>query len=185
MARVPERLPPIPDDAMTSDQQAAARAIASGPRGTLRGPFAVLIRSPELMDRVQKLGERIRFASPLSDALREWAVLVTAAHWRQPYEWSVHAPIAIKVGVAPALVDALAEGRQPEGMNADEALVHALCSSLNRTGQLDDALFEKAKAAFGETGVVELTTLVGYYVMLAMVLNVAGTPPLDGGPAPF
>ena len=185
MASTRERLPPIPEADMTPAQLEAARVISAGPRGTLRGPFAVLVRSPELMDRVQKLGERIRFASPLSDALREFAVLTTAAHWRQPYEWSVHAPIALKVGVGPALVEALAEGREPLGMSAEEALVHAVCGSLNRSGTLDDALFERAKAAFGETGVVELTTLVGYYVMLAMVLNVAGAPPLDGASTPF
>ncbi len=180
-----ERLPPVTPEQMTPAQAAAARVISAGPRGEVRGPFAVLLRSPDLMDRAQKLGEHIRFGSPLSDHLREWAVLVTAAYWRQPYEWSVHAPLALKAGVPHGLVDALGEGRAPQGMTEDEALVHAVCTSLNRTGRLDDGLFDHGKAVLGETGLVELTALCGYYVMLAMVLNVAGTPPQAGGPNPF
>jgi 4-carboxymuconolactone decarboxylase len=181
----PERLPPIEPEAMTAEQAAAARAISAGPRGAVRGPFAVLLRSPELMDRVQRLGERIRFGSRLPDALREWAVLVTAAHWRQAYEWSVHAPIALTAGVAPALIDALARGATPVGMSPHEAAIHDFCGQLNARGEVTDETYAAALALFGETGVVELTTLCGYYVMLAMVLNVARTPPEAGVEIPF
>jgi 4-carboxymuconolactone decarboxylase len=170
---------------MTAEQTQAAEAVASGPRGSLIGPFAVLVRSPDLMDRVQRLGERIRFGSPLSDRLREWAVVVTAARWRQPYEWSVHAPLAVEAGIGQELVDALAAGQKPEDMKPDEAVVYDFCRQLNLEGSVSDAMFADASALLGETGVVELTTLVGYYVLLAMVLNVAGTPAKAGFDSPF
>lgn len=180
-----ERLPPIAADQMTPAQAKVAKAIMAGPRGALRGPFAVLLRSPELMDRVQKLGEHIRFGSPLPDNLREWAVLVTAARWRQRYEWSVHAPLAVKAGVGQALVGALAEGRRPDDMSDEEAVIYGFCRALNTEGDVGQDLFEEVKALFGETGVVELSALCGYYAMLAMLLNVAGSPPLDGAQTPF
>ena len=180
-----ERLPPMAKAAMTPAQAQVAAAISDGPRGGVNGPFAVLLRSPELLDRTQKLGEHIRFGSPLSDRLREWAVLVISARWRQNYEWSVHAPLALKAGVAASLIDAVARDRPPEGMNEQEAVVYAVCRSLSLYANMEDPLFDRAKAVLGESGLVELAALCGYYTMLAMVLNMAGTPPAAAGPAPF
>ena len=180
-----ERLPPISQDQMTPEQVKAAQAITAGPRGALRGPFAVLIRSPVLMDRVQKLGEHIRFGGVLADDHREFAILVTGARWKQRYEWSVHAGLAAKAGVRQDVIEALGEDRRPDGLSEDEQVIYGFCRNLNVTGTVGDDLFEGAKARFGEAGVVELSALCGYYTMLAMMLNVAGTPPLDGIKTPF
>ena len=174
-----DRMPPIPDEALTPAQRAAAEELASGPRGKLAGPFIPLLRSPALMARVQKLGEYLRFESALPDRIKELAILVTARHWDQPYEWSFHLPLAQKAGVSREAAEAIAEGRRPAGLTAADAAAHDLLAELLATGQVGDDAYAAALAAFGEAGVVELIAFGGYYGLLAMVMNAAGTPARD------
>ncbi|HEY5412816.1 MAG TPA: carboxymuconolactone decarboxylase family protein, partial [Caulobacteraceae bacterium] len=148
-----DRLPPIPDEALTPAQRAAAAALASGPRGKLAGPFIPLLRSPELMDRVQKLGEYLRFESALPARIKELAILIVARHWNQGYEWSFHLPLALKAGVARETAEAIAEGRRPPALTADETAAYDLLAELLETRQVGDDAYAQALTAFGEAGV--------------------------------
>src|SRR5687768_5898987 len=120
----PDRMPPIPAEQMTPEQRQAVAEIASGPRGALIGPFVPSLRSPEFMRRLQRLGEYLRYDNALGPKLTELAILLTAAAWRQNFEWSVHAPVARQAGLVPAIIDAVAAGRRPPRMSEDEAIVH-------------------------------------------------------------
>ncbi|MBW8268938.1 carboxymuconolactone decarboxylase family protein [Caldovatus aquaticus] len=177
------RFPPIPPERMSPEQRAVAEAIASGPRGSLRGPFNALLRSPVLADRFQRLGEYLRFRSAIPPALNELAILIAAREWTAQYEWYAHHRLAMQAGLSPAIAEAIAQGRRPEGMSEDEALVYDFCTELHRTRTVSDATFERARARFGEQGVVDLIGVSGYYVAVAMVLNVAQVP-LPEGVAP-
>src|SRR2546423_13267329 len=110
---VADRLPPLPDAALTEAQRAAAAAIVAGPRGGLYGPFVPLLRSPELMEHAQRLGEYLRYRSAVGTRLSELVILTVARHWSQPVEWAIHAPIALQAGLAPALVDAIGRNETP------------------------------------------------------------------------
>lgn len=177
------RFPAIPPERMSPEQRAVADAIAGGPRGGLRGPFNALLRSPVLADRFQRVGEYLRFNSSIPPALNEFAILITAREWSAQYEWYAHHRLAMQAGLSPAIAQAVAEGRRPEGMSEDEALVYDFCTELHRTRTVSDATFERAKARFGEQGVIDLIGVSGYYVAVAMVLNVAQVP-LPEGVAP-
>ena len=168
-----ERLPRIPPEKMTEAQKKAAAEIAAGPRGELRGPFISLLRSPELMTRVQQVGEYLRFQCPLERRIMEFATLIAARFWSQSYEWQSHYKHAIKAGLRPAVADALAEGRRPPGMMEDEEIVYELLTESLHNKSVSDATYARAVAKFGEAGVVDLVTVSGYYLMLAMVLNLA------------
>ena len=168
-----ERLPLIPPERMTEAQQRAAAEIASGPRGELRGPFIALLRSPELMTRVQRVGEYLRFQCPLDRRLMEFATLIAARFWSQSYEWQSHYQHAMKAGLRPAIADALAEGRRPPGMAEDEETVYELLTESLHNQCVSDATYARAVIRFGEAGVVDLVAVAGYYLMLAMVLNTA------------
>ncbi len=186
--RAPEpqdRLPPIPAERMTEAQRRAAAELSSGPRGGLSGPFVPLLRSPELMSRLQKVGAYLRFESALPARLRELAILVTARFWTQQYEWHFHEPLALRAGVAPATVRALAEGRRPDGMAEEEEAVFDLCDGLHRSHAVGDRVWARAVACVGEPGVVDLVGLAGYYATLAMVMNAARTPLPAGAAPPF
>jgi 4-carboxymuconolactone decarboxylase len=185
-APMSERLGPIPHDQLTPLQQQAAQAIIDGPRGALYGPFVPLLRSPELMEYAQRMGEYLRYRSAVGTRLSELAILVTARQWDQQVEWAIHAPIAAQEGISAGMIDAIAHGRRPEGMADDEAVVHDFCVELQRTKRVSDATYAAALARFGEQGVLDLMGLNGYYTFLAMVMNGAQTvaPPSAAAPLP-
>ena len=175
-----ERLGPIAFADMSAAQRAAAQEIIDGPRGAVYGPFVPLLRSPELMGLAQRMGEYLRYRSAVGVRLSELAILVTARQWDQQVEWAIHAPIAEKVGIPPAVIVAIAERRRPGGMLVDEAVVHDFCVELHEHKAVSDEVYADALALFGEQGVVDLMGICGYYTFLAMVMNTARTAVPEG-----
>ncbi len=178
-----ERFPAIPAEALTAEQKAVAEAIAGGPRGSVRGPFLALLYHPPLANRIQALGEHLRFGTGMPQSLVELLILVTARKWSCQYEWFAHARIARNEGLPEPIIAAIAEGRSPDPMDADQALVHDFAVAVHKTGAPTDALYAAAEARFGKPSVLDLLALCGYYTMLAMVLNTAN-PALPEGVAP-
>lgn len=173
---LPDRMPAIDPADYDPEQRAAADRLIATPRGAVRGPFIPLLRSPELLDRAQALGAFIRYRCSVPERLRELAILATARHWRQPYEWLAHVGPALAAGVAADALERLAEGEDPTALlAADEAIVHRFVIQTHDRGQVDDLTYAAALERLGEGGVVELVGLCGYYAMLAMVMNVART----------
>jgi 4-carboxymuconolactone decarboxylase len=173
----PDRLPPIPQAQMTDAQRKAVdefKVIRNG--ANVSGPFVPLLRSPELMVRTSALGEYLRYRSRLEPRLSEFVILMTAREWTQQYEWNAHYPIALKAGVSADTANAIAEGRRPAGMAADHEALYDFCQELFRTKGVSDATYQRLVSMFGEQGVVDAVGIVGYYSMLAMVLNTARTP---------
>jgi 4-carboxymuconolactone decarboxylase len=173
----PDRLPPLAPSTWSAAQRECAEEIIRGPRGALIEPFVPLLRSPELCTHVQRTGEYLRYRSAIGLRLSELAILVTACHWVQQVEWSIHAPIALREGISPQVVQALAEGRRPDYARADEALVHDFTQQCLRERRVRDETWAAAAQALGEQGVVDLLGIVGYYTMLSVVMNGAQTPP--------
>jgi 4-carboxymuconolactone decarboxylase len=170
-----DRMPEIPPAKMTEAQKKAADEFAAGRGTAVFGPFVPLLRSPEVMLRAKAMGDYLRYRSTLPAQLNEFAILITARRWTQNYEWAVHQPIAVKAGLKPEITSALAEGRRPQPMSADEELVYEFCSELHQNQSVSDATYQKAVARFGEQGVIDLIGVNGYYTFLAMVLNVGRT----------
>lgn len=168
------RFPVIPDDQQTPEQKAMVQAITSGPRGGgLRGPFNALMRSPDVGNRVQHVGGYVRFSSCIGPKLTELGICMVGRKWTAQYEWYAHRALAEKAGLAPAILDAVAEGRQPTGMDADEAIVYNFAHELLETTVVGDANYNAMKDRFGEQGVIDLICALGYYTIVSMVLNVA------------
>jgi 4-carboxymuconolactone decarboxylase len=180
-----ERMPQIPLEQMTPAQRSVADAIMSGPRGGMRGPFNTWLRSPELADRLQKVGEYVRFNTSLDKRLNEMAICMTAQHWGSQYEWFAHAPLALKAGLDPATLKALGEGKKPDNMKEDEAIVWEFSTQLRRDHNVDDAIYAKALEKFSEKGIVDLIAVNGYYDVVSMTLNVSRVSPPDGEAMPF
>ena len=173
----------LADADMTGAQRTVYQGIASGPRGGVRGPFNALLRSPELAERVQKVGEYIRFQSSLPARLNELAILVTARHWGAQFEWHAHHQLAMKAGLDPAIAADLALGKRPATMTDEQAAVFDFCTELYRDKSVSDATYLAALEKFGERGIVDLIGASGYYTLVSMVLNVERHP-LPEGVAP-
>ena len=177
------RMPPLPADRLTEAQKKAAAEFEAA-RGTLSGPWAVILRSPEMINRARSLSDYLRFNSSLPPRLSEFVILITAREWTQQYEWNAHHSLAMKGGLNPEIAKAVAEGRRPEKMADDEAALYDFCIELNRNRSVSDATYARALAKFGEQGVVDAIGLSGWYTLVAMVLNTARTPlPADAAPA--
>ena len=184
-AAAQDRMPPIPADKLTAAQKKAAEELVADPRRALAGPFVPLLRSPEFMSRLQKTGEYLRFESSIGTKLTEFTILLTARQWTQQYEWDVHHPLALRAGLTPEIVAAVAEGRRPVGMAEDESIVYDFCAELHQNQSVSDATYARAVRRYGEQGVIDLVGVVGYYTMLAMIMNVARTPLPEGTPRPL
>lgn len=171
-----ERLPLPAETDMTPAQCEAAQALVAGPRKGVYGPFLPLLRSPALLDRVARTGEYLRFESVLDARVRELVTCVVARHVSNQFEWVMHAPLAVKAGVSADAIEALRLGARPQPLAADEQDAVDFTQELLATHGVSDPAYAAALRRFGEQGVVELTTLVGYFVMVCWVMNVARTP---------
>jgi len=176
MAQENPRIPPVLPERMDDRQRAVAARIAGGPRGGVRGPFLALLQDPELADRVQQLGEFIRYGTVLPKPLTEMAILIASRRWSCQYEWFAHAPIAREVGIDAKIIEAIAAGRRPDSLDEDAAAVYAFCTNLHKSGDAGAGPIAHIAAKFGMKGVVDLVALTGYYSLLAMVLNSARLP---------
>ena len=179
------RLPMIAEDKLTDAQRAAIKTVTAGKRAGVRGPFAAMLRSPELCARAAHLGEFCRFETSLPERLSEMAILITAYNWRAQYEWFAHAPMAQKGGLADDIIEAIRTGKRPASMKADEAVVYDFCTELHNTKRVSDATSARAVQAFGERGAVEILGISGYYVLVSMVLNTAKVELPAGAAPPF
>jgi 4-carboxymuconolactone decarboxylase len=170
------RFKPLLYEQMTPEQRAMTDHVLAGERGSMNGPYNVLLRSPEMGDLAQKYGAYLRFHSSVPKKLNEFAILITARHWNSQYEWYAHHKYGLQAGLSPSLIAELAGGRRPSAMEPDEEVVYNFCTELLETKQVGDATFEAAKKTLGERGVVDLIGVVGYYQLVSMLLNVDRYP---------
>ena len=187
-AQAGDRFPILTPEQMTPEQAKLVQALLAGPRGggdtspekvgqlLKGGPFNAWLRSPDLGDRLQKVGEYIRFNTSLPLRLNEFAILITARQWTSQYEWYAHLPLALKAGLDPKIAADLAVNKRPANMKDDEAAVYDFCTQLHRTKKVNYTAYKRAVALFGEKGVMDLIGVSGYYTAVSMTLNVAGVP---------
>jgi 4-carboxymuconolactone decarboxylase len=177
------RFPLLTEATMTPRQRESYQAIVSGPRKGASGPFNALLRSPEVADRVQKVGEYVRFQSVIPAALNEMAILIAGRFWAAQFEFWAHRRLARTAGLPDAIIDAIADGRRPAAMTGDQRAVYDFASELFRDKAVSDAAFEAVVGRFGDQGVIDLIATVGYYSIVSMVLNVDRYP-LPAGEEP-
>jgi 4-carboxymuconolactone decarboxylase len=169
------RLPPIPEERLT-DAQRAAIAEFSQFRGPLSGPWHAIVRSPGLLNPARAMSDYLRFNSSLPPRLSEFVILITAREWTSQYEWNAHHGLAMRGGLSPEIAAAVAAGRRPAGMAADEEAVYEFCMELHRNRSVSDATYARALERLGEQGIMDMIGLSGWYTLVSMTLNTARVP---------
>src|SRR5882724_2732634 len=157
----------------SGDQRALAERMLKETRVGLSGPWNVMLRSPEMSEGLLSLYNYFRWKTALPQPLVELAILTTAREWSVQFEWFAHYPLAVKAGVSPAILADLRVRKRPENMKPEEAVTHDFAVELCRNHAVSDATFRKAKTLLGEKNVVDLTALVGAYISIGALLNVA------------
>ena len=137
------RMPPIVWDRMSDAQRAAVDDLAAGPRKGIKGSFIALLRSPELMWRLQRVGEFLGFQSSLPALVSEFASLVVSRQWTRQFEWSTHVPLALNAGAARETIDALREGPRLTTMSSDEAVVYEFITELTLNKGVSDSSYHE------------------------------------------
>lgn len=179
------RIPLFDAQTMTEAQAEVYNSVIRGPRGRLVGPLRAAMHNPVLADRWQRLGEVLRYDCVLPKRLTELAILVTARRWNGQLEWHIHAGDAAAAGLAAPIIEAIAAGQAPVFAEAEAADIYAFARQLQLHGDVEQALYERVHQRWGTVGVVELSSVIGYYTLVAMTLNVHCIPLPEGVTAPL
>jgi 4-carboxymuconolactone decarboxylase len=177
-------------DRLTPEQQAYVRSILTGPRASITGPLGVMMVSPALGDLSQKAMAYARFAgdpgfSIVPPKLNELAILVVAKHWSAEYVWNAHHSYGVRVGLTPAVVEAIRTGTRPAVMEKDVEAVYNFATEFIATRSVSDATLQAAKLALGgDRGVVDLVGTMGLYQISSMMVTLDQTP-LGAGTKPY
>jgi 4-carboxymuconolactone decarboxylase len=179
------RFPQLTLDQLTPAQRPVGEKIMEVSSVGLAGPYNPMIRSPEMAQRMYDLLDYLRWHTSVPTRLNEFAILIQGRLWRSQVEWYAHYPLAIKAGLSEQVAADLKANKRPAGMKPDEAAVYDFCMELSTKQAVSDETFARAKQVLGDQGVVDLTTLTGTYVTVAMLLSMAeeGVPP--GKEPPF
>lgn len=148
--------------------------------GALTGPFNAMVHAPDTGGPLSSLGAALRFGSSLGRRLTEVAVLTVASRWQAEFEWSAHARLAREAGVPDSVVNAIGAGEEPVFAADDERIVHTTAHELITSGHLTPASYAAARELLGDTGIVELVALCGYYTTISFLLNAFEVPPPAG-----
>jgi 4-carboxymuconolactone decarboxylase len=183
-ARAQERLPTIPPAQYDVAQQQAAADFLAARKYPVQGPFEPMMYSPQVMSRARAMGDYLRYASGIGNTLSEFAILITARDWNQDYEWSVHAPIAAKMGIESRVIEAIRNGQRPEGMSGDETIIYNFATEMLHDRGVSDDRWAAAEKRFGKPAVVDLVGILGYYTFDAIMLNAARYKAKDGTTLP-
>jgi 4-carboxymuconolactone decarboxylase len=169
------RLAQLKEEELNTAQQALLESLRAGPRGkslTVRGPFAAWMHAPEFGQLAQALGAHARYKTALEPRLSEFAILCTARLWKAQYEWFAHAPMALKAGVKPKVIEDIRKGRAPASAPKDERAIYAFVQELYKTRRVTDATYKRVRTFLDDAAMVELVGILGYYTLISMTLNV-------------
>ncbi len=167
------RFPQLTLDQLNEQQKPLGDQIMTVSSLGIGGPYNLLLRSPVLGQRLYDLFYYLRWQTSVPTRLNEFAILIIGRQWRSQVEWFAHAPIAAKAGLSADIIAELKANKRPSKMTEDEALVYDFVTELTTTQKVSDATFARARKIFSDQQIVDLTTVAGNYVMVAMILAMA------------
>src|SRR4029453_18543091 len=159
------RLPSLERNQLQPEEQQFYDAIADS-RGSVRGPYGVLLHSPDLAARVAHTGTYVRYNLDLPEALRETIIIATAREIKSQYEFSAHARLARQAGVSEDTIQTITGGAGPQGLSGDEERLVRYVQELLRNHKISDVTFNAVRDRFGMQKTLEITALVGHYLLV-------------------
>jgi 4-carboxymuconolactone decarboxylase len=181
----PPRFPQLTLDQLDDSQKSLGDQAMKVSSVGIGGPYNSMLRSPVLGQRLFDLFHYLRRETSIPLKLNEFAILIIARQWRSQIEWFSHAPLAAKAGLAAEVIAELKANKRPSRMSEDETLVYDFVTELTATQKISDQTYARAKKLFNDQQIVDLTAVIGNYVMVAMLLSVSEqTVPPDKEP-PF
>lgn len=177
------RVEPVSPDEMTAEQKAVSDDLIKS-RGSVRGPFPVMLHNPGLASAAEKLGGYARFESKIEPRLLEFAVAVISRFWGAHVEWVAHSRLALEAGLDDAIIKAVEDGSRPDFVNDDEAAIYDFLTSLLNTTRVDDDTYARCLEVLGERGLIDLVAANTHYTVVSMTLNTFHVPVPEGQETP-
>jgi 4-carboxymuconolactone decarboxylase len=190
LERLGGRLPLFKPDALTAEQRRLHDDMTASwapwadrvgfqaklPDGRWIGPFNPLLLSPVLSQAFLHLQNVEGKGTSLSERVRQVVILTVGAVWECDYERYAHAAAAREAGLSSAAIEALSAGRPSEDLEGDEDVARRFALALTAERRMNDALFEEARRAFKERGILDLIILAGCYDIVSSLLNAFEIP---------
>lgn len=170
---------------LTEGQKPVVARLAKSVRNGLGGPFDIMLRSPDMAHGMVELFEYYRFRSKLPLRLKEFAILILAREWTAQFEWFAHQPAARNAGLADAVIEDLRLGKRPVALQVDETVTYDFAIALIRDHEVSDPVFARARDLLGDEQLVDLITLIGEYMKVALILNVGRVGVPEGNELPL
>lgn len=179
------RFEPVSPDRMTDHQKEVCDRLIKS-RGSVRGPFPVMLHNPGLAAVAEKFGGYARFGSKIEPRLLEFAISVVSRFWGAQVEWISHTRLAREAGIDPAVLKAVEEGNRPNFINEDEEVIYNFVTMLLDTSKVDDATYGKCLDVLGERGIIDLMAAITHYTVVSFTLNAFHVSAPEGvQPPPF
>ncbi len=139
---------------------------------SVRGPFAVLMHSPGLAQKVMEAGAHVRTQSTLQMKERELIILAVAREKDATYEWAAHVNVGRKAGTRDEAIEAVRNNADVSALEPDERDIITFVRQLLRTNRIEQDLFDSLLARHDERWLVELTATIGQYQYIAAINSV-------------
>jgi 4-carboxymuconolactone decarboxylase len=175
-----KRFPQLTVEQLNPDQRRVADEVLKVSSLGIQGPYNVMLRSPAMAQRMVALLDYLRFNTSVPRRLNEFAILIQSRLWTSQVEWKAHYPLAVKAGLSEAVAADLQAGRRPAAMQPDEAAVYDLCMDLSTRHAVSDQVLAEARKHLNDQQIVDLVTVSGTYVTVAMLLAAGDEPTPDG-----
>lgn len=166
------RVPPLKPEELSQHQHKLATEIGASRGGRLAviGPWGLMLRNPELCERAAAFGTLLRDGTSVPKRISELAIIVTARFWNAQFEWSAHAPAALKAGISAEVVNAIRDRRRPAFARRDEEAAYQYLTELYELKRVSESTYQALVAEIGMQAVVELTAITGFYAAIAMLI---------------
>ena len=179
------RFPQLTMDQLNDKQKPLGEQIMKVSSVGLGGPYNPMLRSPEFGQKMFDLLYYLRWQISMPLKLNEFAILIIGRQWRSQVEWFAHAPLAIKAGLSPDIVNELKANKRPSNMTPEESVVYDFVTELTTARAVSDETFKHPKQLLGEQQVVDLTAVAGTYITVAMILAMSEESVPPGKDLPF
>lgn len=184
------RLSHLDVEELSPEQKELHDKIQQGPRGQGRnigmiGPFGVWVRSPKIGDAIQNVGAVARFEGSLTEDVKEVAICTVGAHFRAKFEFAAHRNLALRAGVDEEIVDAIHNEQTPKFSDDKQRIAYQVAHQLLNAKRVYPDTYAEAEKLFGENTLIELVSIIGYYCMVSVTLNMFEIPLTDGMADPW
>ena len=136
----------------------------------LRGPAGIHLYSTRTVEAHNAINRYLRHEAGFDPKVREVAILTVAREMDSRFEWAAHEPEALKVGVAPEVVDAIKYRKSTQGLSELDAAIIEFGRQAVGEHKVTSEAFVRLKALFKPSQLVDLVLLMGNYAGTAVLL---------------